>query len=438
MDYKIAENEGHQGQLKKSWILNYEAENQSSDLLCPSSFSNFCIQLMKQGISPLEEIQKNFGEDIPIFDDIFFHCLDHFIQFQNNEGMKLLEFLFCKNIKNVASFYGEYSIPIIMSTLPNSFQILTYLLSFSLSPMANQTFYSNDWISPLQPFIENTDYHLFLAIIFRSIEPLKIREEYLAPFFNACESLLNSSNKEAIINILYGFQDHFFLNFKQEICEILIRNYSNLLLMNRIESDQTDAGLYNEIIQYLLLSFSKIINDETIKIIDDNGDNIFHFLFDSLLSNNEDILYAASELVSALVSFDQAHEFLTSPDVMDKIFELASDSPFSIRKNMISTLCDLIKQQSTEPNLMFLSRGILDLLIDFLDTDQNDNTLEVVEGIQYLIESIEETDKMNLVVDKINENKYSFEKLDEREIENISRVVKRILDSIQNHTIENI
>lgn len=428
MNYKTNEIKGHQGQLNKSWIMNYdELESQNSDILCPLSLSNSYKQMMKNGISPLNEIKNKFDEDFPIFDNTFFHCLDHFVENYNNEGIELLEFLLYKNIKNAANFYGKHSINIILSNLPTTFQALSYLLSVPLSLMASETFYSIDWISFLQPFIENEEFHLILSTILQSIEPLKIAKNILPQFFDMCEKLLNSPNKEVIVNILFGFQDRFFYNYKQEIATTLMRNFKNL-----INEDQDDVN----IIQFLLLSFSKILNDETVKIVINDDDLLFNFLADSLSSSNEKILFAASDLTSSLVSFPQALKFFSSNEIIDKIFELANESLFSVRKNMVLTLCDLIKQQSTEKNLDFLSKNILDLLIEFIETDQNDGTLEVVEGILYLIESIEETDQITNVIDVINENKYSFIQLDERGIEDISRIVKRILDSAQNSAMQ--
>lgn len=433
--YKFDKFQVSPNQRKKLWMMQGDnTENQRLNFICPSSQSYYFEKIMESGASPLNEIQNNFGEDIPIFNDSFFRVLDHFTLNQNDEGLQILEFLLCKNIANTSNFYGKYSISIIINSFPKSFQILADLLSQPLSTMANTEFYSSDcqkkFFSNLIPFIEDPDYHLILSIILQSIKPLNFEKAIIPSFFDACNHLLSSLDKEVIANILYGCQNNFFGGFEQELSQLISQNIEHLLSLTESEIDQNDAELNDAIIQFSLLSLSKIIKDDTIETIFGCGDIIFHLIYDSLSSINQMTVYSASELVSSLVSFKQAYEILTSPDFIDKIFELASDSPYLIRDNMISTLCDLIYNQNTEQNLIFLSKGILDLLIDFLNNDQNANAYEAVKAILYLLESSERTDQNDYVINTIMENKFSFQQLEDRQIKSISETVEIIFNKI--------
>lgn len=419
---------------KKSWQLDQaNAQNQNINInnLCSDSLSDSFVKMMKNGISPLNKIQDIFHENIPIFNGIFFQVLDHFIINNQVEGMTLLEILLFKNMNNVANFYGEFSVPIVLNYLPKSFPIIECLLSNSLSHNAKKKFYSTNWIQFLQKFAQDLNYHFVLSKIIKIIEPPKIDLNSVVIFFSICESLLNSPNKIVVINILDGFQDHFYAYFPQEIA-ILLNGYLNKFIFNNNDEKSCDDYL---IIQLLLLTLSNIVTDDTIQIITGNNGLMFSFLAESLSSTNENLVSAASEFALALVSYDQAYEFLTSPIIIGHIFKLASDSLFSTRKNMILILCDLIIRQNKEKNLLFLANGVLDLLIEFLGIDQDQNTSDVLQGIQYLAESVEDTNQIDVVINTLIANKPLFYQIADNQCESISKQAETILKGLSIYTL---
>ncbi|OHT09532.1 hypothetical protein TRFO_21582 [Tritrichomonas foetus] len=424
MNYKILENP--KDQLQKMWWSGGEADSIIEDggpKDIEREKSRFYRRMLLNLENPLDEILKVYGNNTPNFDRKFLKNAEHFLSLINDDsfvepGIQLFEYIIFGNPRNILSLKFNHLIPFLVSNLPRSFELFSFLLYHS-NPQIQHILNEFEWENSVFSFIYDQNYHLYISIILKYAE---IKENTFKSFFQCCSKLLYENetvtDKRIILNVMHCLANKLFEYDQMEVIKMLkIRffQYPNNFLND------------SEICQKLFEILSNMTNDDTIISIID----FIPSFCQALHSNNEDFIKSASEFAVSIVAFEQGFEILTSPQNLIQILDLAENSLFSIKSNMITLICEIIMQAHTQLIEFILSKNVLEIFFTFLEVEERENTIEILQSIEYMINYIEETDQIDYVVDKIIEYDDVLQKLALSEISSISRLVEIIQNQLR-------
>lgn len=437
----------------KSLTRNLE-ENANALLFCPPAISHHYRKQIESNISPINEMKKYFGDDLPIFDELFLQRVDSFCAEHQQEGIELLTYLFFTNPNNIQYYDGRKSIIVLFDNLPASFELLAFLFTSAISLPTKTTLCSIDWINSISQFLNDESHHLCISIIVKSVDFSLIRlssfanEQIDEIFFRICSELLQSPNKLVVVNVLDAFLN-LYTNYPAELMydrlifftttpmlqsEILPFSSEYTKIVAKSEEEYMEIELNRQIIHKFLVNLSNIVTDISFAHIFSNP-SIINLFTNSFIIDDEQILSAAAEFACSIVSFDEGASLLMSDAFLDRIFLLLNDSPYSIRKSMILLNVDLIVSQEAQQIFLLLSRGLLESIFDYLQIEHDENTYEILQGIYYLIIKLEKTEHIDGVIDFLRENEEIIYDFIDNDCINISEKAKAILQSMSTYQL---
>lgn len=372
---------------------NHDKETSTSEIYCDRSIQRQWRKMMKQNISPFDEMIKL--PIIPAFPSVFFEDFVNYFISNLNDGLNILNYLLKGPKSNFSRFPCKDIFMILLEHLPVMFESIIRILGM-------------EEINIIDDFLETNWYEVLIRFTYQNPQEITKILEIIAPnrnlplvnFTELAFALIEQNISNGVSEILECFEKIMLPVIQEEnnsnyICQKLILIFLKL-------TDQEKS------IDSILRIFARsLINPESVDI-----NPVWEIIPQLLNSQNLETIDSVCLFLESVLDYN-IYALLSYQNILDLFIELIVESPYCFKEKAISIIIKFIQLDNDENQFIkyLLSKNLVSIMMQICENASESMIIMIFDSIEQIVESAEDSDIAEMCYIQINENQKIYENI---------------------------